>query len=33
MGRVQSGRYATPITYRDHVRPIALAILGFWHFF
>lgn len=26
--RVDTGRYQTPITYRDHVRPIALAILG-----
>ncbi|QOF70478.1 hypothetical protein IG197_22125 [Aminobacter sp. SR38] len=26
--RVASGRYSNPITYRDHVRPIAQAILG-----
>jgi hypothetical protein len=26
-GRVDSGRYATRITYRDHVRPLALKIL------
>ncbi|WP_395450439.1 hypothetical protein ACHMW7_11910 [Aminobacter sp. UC22_36] len=26
--RVAAGRYANPITYRDHVRPIARAILG-----